>query len=285
MPASFPRTFLSSLLNSVPRAHARARFLLLLAAPDIAASGQNSIVQIRDSSGLAVPYAVVDAGSLASRITDSLGILRLVNMEQATLQIRARRIGYAPFSGKVDRDTNGVYSVTLSRTATEIQGVRVVGNPLASPLARNGFYDRMQRVQNGAIVGEFITPEELDQRKPMQTSYALAGKRYVTVRREGSRSRATLAGRGSCAMTILVDGVRMNDVLEPGDERKRELLPPRYMGPDPYSKRLSVDELVEGGGVAAIEIYPSTANAPAELIPLTGGGSCGIIAIWTGVRR
>jgi len=40
--------------------------------------------------------------------------------------------------------------------------------------------------------------------------------------------------------------------------------------------------------VAAIEIYASAANAPAELIPLVGAaqqGACGIVAIWTGSRR
>jgi hypothetical protein len=257
----------------------------MTAIPSLALAAQSSVLHVRDSAGIAVPYALVDAGSLSGRVTDSLGMLRMVNQSQATLQIRARRIGYAPFSGKVTRDANGVYAVTLARTASEIQGVQVVANPLASPLARNGFYDRMQRVQNGAIVGEFITPEELDLRKPMQASYALAGKRYVTVQREGMRSRVTLSGRGACAMTILVDGVRMNNVLEPGDEKARERRPQGYSGHDPANSRLTVDELVEGGSVAAIEIYPSTANAPAELIPLTGGGSCGIIAIWTGVRR
>jgi hypothetical protein len=35
----------------------------------------------------------------------------------------------------------------------------------------------------------------------------------------------------------------------------------------------------------AIEVYNSTANAPSELVPPTGGGSCGLIAIWTGPRR
>ena len=44
-------------------------------------------------------------------------------------------------------------------------------------------------------------------------------------------------------------------------------------------------ELVEGSAVMAIEIYPSLANAPDELIPLTGGGGCGIIALWTGPRH
>jgi hypothetical protein len=48
---------------------------------------------------------------------------------------------------------------------------------------------------------------------------------------------------------------------------------------------IGFDEITSVGAVMAIEIYPSMANAPAELVPLTGGGSCGIIALWTGQRR
>jgi hypothetical protein len=49
-----------------------------------------------------------------------------------------------------------------------------------------------------------------------------------------------------------------------------------------------IDELINLNEVAAIEIYASAANAPAEMIPLVGTsqqGACGIVAIWTGGRR
>jgi hypothetical protein len=64
-------------------------------------------------------------------------------------------------------------------------------------------------------------------------------------------------------MTVLVDRQRINILLTP-------------------EGAVPIDDLVSGRSVAAIEIYASTANAPAELIPLTGNGSCGIVAIWTG---
>jgi hypothetical protein len=49
-----------------------------------------------------------------------------------------------------------------------------------------------------------------------------------------------------------------------------------------------IDDILSPTSIAAIEIYASAANAPAELIPLVGAaqsGSCGIVAIWTGGRR
>jgi hypothetical protein len=42
---------------------------------------------------------------------------------------------------------------------------------------------------------------------------------------------------------------------------------------------------VNGLSVMAIEVYASTANAPAEMQTLGGRGSCGIVAIWTGPRK
>lgn len=78
-------------------------------------------------------------------------------------------------------------------------------------------------------------------------------------------------------MTVLIDGIRVNDVFPPPDVKPESGKLPSFP--------LTIDELVDAGSVAGIEIYPGTANAPAELIPLTGGGSCGIVAVWTGGRR
>ncbi len=247
------------------------------------AAAQSVVVQVVDSAGMAIPFALVDVNAVNGRVADSAGMLRLANMRGDTLRIHARRIGYAPFNGRVGRSANdGVFRVVLARMTRELEAARVTAER-STPLARNGFYDRMQRVQKGAIVGEFITPEELDQRKPMQISHVLQGRRYVHVQREGMRGRATVGGRGQCPMTILLDGHRMNNVLAPNQGRNEgRRMGGGFQGGD---LTMSIDELVEGGSVAAVEIYPSTANAPAELIPLTGGGSCGIIALWTGGRH
>ncbi len=239
----------------------------------VALSGQGAVVQVVDSSGVPIPFAIVAISGGTSRLVDSTGQVRFTGLKGNNLKLRVQRMGYTPFDGAVTVD-DGVFRVVLVRITQELEEVRVIAER-NTPLSRNGFYDRMLRVQRGAIVGEFITPEELNQRRPMQVSNILTGRRYVTVRREGARGRATLAGRGGqCGMTILVDGQRMNGVLQPGQGGG-------YRG----DMNLTIDELVEAGSVAAIEIYASMANAPAELIPLTGGGSCGIIAVWTGGRQ
>jgi hypothetical protein len=212
--------------------------------------------------------------------------VRLVSTANDTLEVRVRRIGYLPFVGRVVRSAGEDFVVTLARNAQNLEGVRVVASA-NTPIARRGFYDRLDRVQNGAIVGEFITPEDLDAQKPMSVSQILQRSRYARVHREGPQRRASIVGtRGSCTMTILVDGIRVNNLLEAGDEKERERMSNMRgsSGGSNAETRSSIDELVAGSSVAAVEVYPSTANAPAELIPLTGGGSCGLIAIWTGGR-
>jgi hypothetical protein len=252
----------------------------LVAISTTAAAAQTVVVQVVDSVGLPVPFALVDVNSVTGRVADTAGYVRVANVRGESLKVRARRIGYTPVETTLRRTSdNDAFRVVLKRVASEIESVYVRAER-STTVSRTGFYDRMERVQKGAIVGEFITPEELDQRKPMQISHILQGRRYVQVQREGSRSRAVMLGRGRCKMTILLDGVRMNGVIGPGEGATPQ-------GPIGISApmNLSIDELVEGNAVAAVEIYPSTANAPAELIPLTGGGSCGIIALWSGGRR
>ncbi len=251
--------------------------------PVSVAAAQGVVVQVVDSVGIPVPFALVDAGKVTGRLTDSVGTARFPDSKGDSLRVFARRIGYAPFNGLVGRGTeNGVFRVMLTRIARTLDGVHVTAER-STPLSRAGFYDRMQRVQRGAIVGEFITPEELDQRGSMQISRLLEGRRHTSVIRVGSRRRAMVAGRGGmCPVTVLVDGQRVNDLLEPPN--RTSLRSARSVPMDDPNKT-SIDELLSATAVAGIEIYPSMANAPHDLIPLTGGGSCGLIAIWTGGRQ
>ncbi len=66
------------------------------------------------------------------------------------------------------------------------------------------------------------------------------GRQFVTV---GRNRPVVLTGRGGCLMEVLVDGRVLREQ--------------------------SIDEVLSVSEVMGIEIYPSTANAPADLIPLT----------------
>ena len=255
---------------------------------------------VRDASGTPVSWAMVRIAGSAPQIADDSGRMRVASVDGDSIQVSVRRIGYRPFDGWVHRSTqDGTYSTVLPRLALALDTVRVTAAAVSTPLARTGFYDRVDRVRRGAINAEFITPEELEERNQSQLSQIFSGRRYTTITQVGIAGRqvSALLGRGQCAMTILVDGMRVTNsaqdlVLEAGAPQSI-----RSAGSRPSTSQfgrnaqgqvtnvLGLDDIVGGLSVMAIEIYPSTANAPAELIPLGGRGSCGFVAIWTGGRR
>lgn len=253
--------------------------------PDLArAQTQRSRVEVHDARGGRVPFALVTLGTAAGVVADDSG-RALVTARGDSIRLLVRRIGYKEHFGWVPRGEDGAYAVTLTPLVMTLDTV-AIREMADTPLSRSGFYDRMQRVQRGAIVGEFVTPEQLEERSSSQTSNLFVGRRYARVIRQGSRGLPIIVGRASCAVTVLVDGHRVFNLVGEG-----------LAGDAPQSingagtqkgsagNLLTIDQVVDGNDVAAIEIYPSTANAPVEMQTLGGRGSCGVVAIWTGARR
>ncbi len=250
------------------------------------AAGQGRIV-VRDELGVPVPFATISVSGGAVVIADDSGRAPIRGVKGDSVELQVRRIGFREYRGWHRLVQDGEIAVTLPPIVRELSEV-VVTARLETPLAQRGFYDRVARVQRGAIVGDFITPEMLALQDPATASRALTGNRYVRVVREGGQP--VLKGRGGCAMTLIVDGQRVAGMVE---ELVVDDVPTSIMssgrrsvgGAGGRGTALDVDQVVNGGSIMAIEIYPSTANAPAELQSLGGRGSCGIVAIWTGPRR
>lgn len=262
-------------------------------------TASRTTLEVRDALGVPVSWAMVRFAGGAPQIADDSGRMRVAGVDGDSIQVSVRRIGYRPFDGWVRRATHdGAFTAVLPRLALALDTVRVTATALSTPLARTGFYDRVERVRRGAFNAEFITPEELEERNRSQLSQIFTGRRYTTLTMVSVAGRQVpaLLGRGKCAMTILVDGMRVTKtsqdlVLEAGAPQS---IRPDASRPSTLGTRnrdgqvtnvLGLDDIVDGRSVMAIEIYPSTANAPAELIPIGGRGSCGFVAIWTGGRR
>ncbi len=222
--------------------------------PVVLVSATGAVMRVLDADSFPIPYAMVHLDGAAAIPTNQEGLLRLGRDRRLTVTARIQRIGYAPFDGTLTRASEAdPFVVQLQLLRTTLEAVRTVA-PGETMLSRTGFYDRMERRRREAFIGEFITPEELNLRAVGRITSALVGKQYVQV------YNGRLFGRGGCRMNILLDGKLMMGDNTPDD----------YLG---------------SHEVMAIEIYPSTANAPFELIPVTAQGSCGIVAFWTGPRR
>lgn len=258
--------------------------------PETSAAQARGTVHVLDEAGRPVPYAVVSIGRGNLRVADDSGRVAMPAGAADSVTLSVRRIGYREFYGWVARGPDARYEVSLSTLPNVVEAVEITARA-STPLSRTGFYDRVDRVQRGAIVGEFITPEELDERNQSLVSNLLQGRRSIRIQvvrtRTSMRGRPIVTGRAGCAMNIVVDGRFTTGLygrqagagvssIDPNATRQ----PGRTGDADP-----DIDELLDGRAIMAVEIYPSSANAPAELIPPSGRGACGIVAIWTGPRH
>ena len=257
---------------------------------DLAAAQDSRVrIAVKDDIGTAVAYALVTLGNGRPVIADSLGVVDFKAKSDDSVRVLVRRIGFKEFVGWTRRGEGSVYPVTLPRIAATLEAVTISASR-NTQLEQRGFYDRVDRVRNGAIVGEFITPEELELRGAPSVSRILGGSQYARIGYTTPRGRGRLAviqGRGGCMMTILLDGQKVSGTLQDNEEMSET--PSSIMSGGTRSGGGgggdSIDDVVNGLSIAAIEVYPSTANAPFELQRLAGRGSCGIVAIWTGARR
>ena len=253
--------------------------LLLLATASTAAAQQDrsTTVRVTDVQGRVIPFAFVQIENGASRVANDSG-RAVFNMKTPdSLRLQVRRMGFSPFVGWARPDSASKELIAdLIPLPRALDAVTVQGRR-DTPLARRGFYDRMERVQKGAFAARMITPEELDMRNPMSVSQMLSGDRFVKVTPMNGK-QVLLSRNPGCAMTILLDGHRAMGTLEeavgfgPGAPSARSLM--------------SVDELISAHSLAAIEIYGSMASAPVELQRAAGNSNgCGLVALWTGSRR
>ncbi|MDQ8153793.1 MAG: hypothetical protein P3B98_03935 [Gemmatimonadota bacterium] len=250
---------------------------LALAAGAAGAQAPHVRITVTDTHAHPVPFALVALGAGVQKVADDSGRVLLLTEPADSLRLHVRRMGFAPFLGWVTRDATGdVYRVALQPVSVALDTVAVRARRNTA-LARSGFYDRVERVQRGAYAARMITPEELDLRQPLRVTQMLAGESMVRLI-PFSGPRVIVGGRGpDCAMTILLDGMRVRGTLEE--------LKDRSMRPPDARTLMSIDELISASGVAAIEIYGSSISAPAELLRAAGMASCGIVAIWTGARK
>jgi hypothetical protein len=151
-------------------------------------------------------------------------------------------------------------------------------------------------VQQGAILGDFYTPEQLEERGSFsKVTQLIAGSRYARVQsmqldpERGGTRVLVITGRSGCPVSVLLDGNLVKGTAQDFafSEVPQSLNPRGTLGNNRQSQdaKVSIDDVVDGRSVNAIEVYPSTGNAPAELVRAAGRGSCGILALWTGERR
>jgi hypothetical protein len=249
-------------LNSFRLALA-ASLLLGLAMPATAQDLRTITGAVTDSAGAPIPYVNIDGGARYRTLTNASGEWSLRLPPTESIEVAVRRIGYLPAKVRIERGADTTITVALQRLAVLLTTQVVRAQQQVRTLELRGFYGRMLEKERGALVGEFVTPEEIEMRNPQRVTQLLEQRRGLTVRKADSCQVITTCwrvfGTGACAATVYLDGSRLN----------------RLNG----GETPAIDELIPVTSVSGIEVYPRGSSAPPKYQPLAG--TCAIVLIWT----
>jgi hypothetical protein len=233
------------------------------------------------AEGDPIAYANVQINGGRRYVASDSGRFSLPVTSSARTSLLFRRIGFEPteihFPGMPDTAIR-VHMVAVART---LPGQVIVGRAPYPRLELGGFYQRMAEVENGARVGWFVTPEELELRKPQNVTDAVRhfpnirlspiddGKvRVVGGLPMTSSDGMPLARKfriedsDGCPMTVFLD---------------RQRIQPSMVGLRAVDEEINT--IVQPHSVAGIEVYPRVTGAPPGYVAM--GGTCGVVLIWT----
>jgi hypothetical protein len=203
-------------------------------------------------------------------LTDSQGWFRLRVSAAGGYYVRAERAGYRGATARritVMPDDTVQVEVRLSTDAVLLAPLTVVA--ASQQVVRDhqlaGFEWRREKQPFGRYMGpediERINPfyaSDVLQQVPMVQVEQMPGSPFDRVVTLPARGRGT-GGRSRCVPNLYVDGRRTT-----------------------LSAGLTLDQVVIGTGVAAVEVYTSPSSAPGEF-PALDDPFCGVIVVWSKV--
>ncbi|HEX6944307.1 MAG TPA: carboxypeptidase-like regulatory domain-containing protein [Gemmatimonadaceae bacterium] len=251
--------------------------------PEIEATRAYRTLKLRvtTTDGESIAYANLQVNGGRRYVSTDSGLLTLPVTFSSPATLLVRRIGFEPTEIQLAGLPDTVIQVPMKPVATTLATQRIT---VRSPFVRldlGGFYRRMAEVQNGARVGYFVTPEDLELRKPQNVTDAVEqfpsirlapiddGKRDASGLNHAdgamARRKFRIEDSSGCPMTVYLDRVRIQ---------------PRLGGREDVDEEINA--LVSPGIVAGIEVYPRAAGAPPEFPPYRKtAGNCGVVLIWT----
>lgn len=224
--------------------------------------------QITDSeTGAAIVGATVTvAGTDASALTNREGSFSISGIPVGRQELVIRHVAYGEprVAVTVDNGQSTHVGVTLEPRAIAVEPISVEISRRPMWLESNGFYHRQER-----SLGQFVTPEMIEQRSFARFSEVLQQVPGVTIRtvctpRCFERVAMTGATQTECIPTFYMDGRQM------------------HVRPAPRSSRfapaglIDLDSFAAPHDLAAVEVYRSIAETPPQYY-----GRCGSIVIWT----
>ncbi len=247
---------------TAPRLWLGSALLSLVAGSSAPAQRITLTARVIDANQNPVPRANVVVARQGRYVADDSGHLSL-QVQPGSVSLEIRRLGYQPSSSQLILDRDTTIDLMLLPIAQRLPGQKVVATAIDG-LVHRGFYDRMRDADRGLIFGFFITPEDIEARRPFRSSQLLERVPGITLAGTGGNNVIPV-GQNGCPLTVYLDGAR----LKLDDDTRRGRVSPGD----------SFDGVIGVTAIAGVEIYPRGTRAPARYQLLNG--TCGIIAVWT----
>jgi CarboxypepD_reg-like domain/Carboxypeptidase regulatory-like domain len=233
-------------------------------APEPERNPSTSVLRGRviDEAGQPLSYANIQVNFGRRFVSDDSGRFQVPSTVSGGATILVRRIGFEPAEVKFEAMPDTALRVQLKAIPVQLKGVVVTGASAYRSLDTYGFYRRMQDVERGINHGWFITPEDLERRKPNFITQMAEGFPSVRIGGPQGRPRSNprsdvIQGLNGCPMSVYLDNIRIVGRIGGRDDSVNEIALPTH--------------------VAAMEIYPRGLGAP----PQYRSGTCGVVLIWT----
>ena len=209
---------------------------------------------VTDSAGVGISRAIVTvSGDSARASTNERGDFRLEGLTPGTVEVRIRRLGFAPRTEPIQlKDSQNEMHVSLVALPNQIAPVVVHAERIRYQGRLAGYYERLERRSSGV----FVDRKELDKRNYKSLSQVLAQTPGISAGR-------IVAGGGSvrfrgrkCPPLVWIDGV-----------------------PAPVGE-IDLDGFPVST-IQGIEIYLGATTAPSDYVMPQGLSNCGTILIWS----
>lgn len=230
-----------------------------------------------------IAYANLQVNGGRRYVSDDSGRFTVPITVRDRAALVVRRIGFEPTEVILTAMPDTSVQVRMRSVARTLETQLVT---VRSPYARldlGGFYKRMKEVEHGARTGYFVTPEDLELRKPQNVTDAVEQFPDIRLRpiddgkpgRDGMfhadgaplARKFRIEDRSGCPLTVYLDRMRIQPSMRTQAGR----------GVVPVDEE--VNTLVQPQSVAGIEVYLNKGGAPPEFT--VSDFTCGVVVIWT----
>ena len=245
-------------------------FTLVSLSADIPEANPSSRVlrgRVTDSEGGSLGYVNVMVNGGNRIIANDSGYFTIPVGTTGPITLLLRRIGFEPEEVKLPSMPDTAIRISLKAVALRLPEQRVTTGAAFVSLDLSGFYRRMAEREKGINTGHFVTPEELEFRKPIALTAAVEQFPQIRIRPIPNSGfplmrKMRIEDWKGCPLTVYLDRIKIQ--------------PTRFRG-EPVDEE--VNTLIHPTTMAGIEVYPRAAAAPPEF--QMEAGTCGIVLVWT----